>query len=219
MSLTMEALKHQSSHMKEVILSEKVIRNRESANLFSLCECSNIPYRYDDPLIDRLSAKENCYCIGIFQKYETVLHDREHLILYHFNDLNDLGTVIRSAVSFDFKDIILIGSEIDLFDPACIRSSMGAFFQVSVRQYPEMKGYLKDYPDHPIYVFSSNGNRELKELKLKKPFSLLIAQDPHELDGYASDVYTIAHHHFDTISLAIRSSIVLERAYELKRVL
>ncbi|MBQ6559523.1 MAG: hypothetical protein IJL85_01700 [Erysipelotrichaceae bacterium] len=218
MSLTVEALKHQSIQMKEVILSEKVIRNQESAAMFSLCDKNNIPYRYDDPLIDNLSVKENCYCIGVFHKYETMLHDNEHLILYHFNDLNDLGTVIRSAVSFDVKDIVLIGSEIDLFDPACIRSSMGAFFQASIRKYDDLSAYIRDYPEHHLYVFSNKGNKELNELKLKEPFSLLIAQDPHELNGFESDIYTIAHHHFDDISLAIRSSIILERAYELKRV-
>ncbi|MBR4462279.1 MAG: hypothetical protein IKS51_06850 [Erysipelotrichaceae bacterium] len=219
MSLTMEALKHQSRHMKEVILSEKVIRNQESAALCSLCEKLHIPYRYDDLLIDKLSAKENCYCIGVFHKYDTVLHENEHLILYHFSDLNDLGTVIRSAVSFDFKDIVLIGSEIDLFDPVCIRSSMGAFFQTSVKRYEDLSAYLQDYPDHHLIVFSAKGNKELSELQLKKPFSLLISQDPHELDAYDADIYTIAHHHFDTVSLAIRSSIILEYAYQSKRVL
>ncbi len=217
MSLTMEALKHQSSHVTEVVLSEKVIRNQESAALFALCDRLHIPYRYDDQTINKLSAKENCYCIGFFHKYESHPGNHEHLLLYHFTDLYDLGTVIRSAVSFDFKDIILIGGEIDLFDPICIRSSMGAFFQTAIKRYEDLSTYRKDYPDHHLYPFSSHGSKELKELELKEPFSLLIAQDPRELDGSDPEVFEIAHHHFDDISLAIRSSIVLERAYELKR--
>ena len=218
MSLTMEALRHQSAYLKQVILSEKVIRNKESDALFSLCERYGIPYSYDDKLIDKLSAKENCYCIGVFEKYQTQIKSKEHLLLYHFNNVNDLGTIIRSAISFDFKDILLIGSEIDYYDPSCIRSSMGAIFQASIARYDDMTNYLNKYPEQALYVFSTEGNKELKDLKLKDPFSLVIAQDPHELDHYKGDLYRIDHHHFDDISLAIRSSLILETAYESKRV-
>ena len=150
MSLTMEALRHQHSHLRQVVLSEKVIRNKESDALFSLCDRYKIPYLYDDAMISRLSAKENCYCIGIFEKYQTQIQSREHLILYHFSDLNDLGTIIRSAVSFDFKDIVLIGSDIDYFDPACIRSSMGAIFQTAIGCCEDLSSYLARYPDQKL---------------------------------------------------------------------
>lgn len=219
MSLTIEAIRHQHAHIRQVILSEKVIRNKEAETLFSLCEKYDIPYIYDDTAIARLSAKENCYCIGVFDKYETHVSSHEHVVLYDFHDLNDLGTIIRSAVSFDFKDLILIGSDIDIFDPACIRASMGAIFQTAILHYEDMDAYLKAYPRQKLYVFSTEGNKELNELKLQRPFSLMIAQDPHELDHYDGDLYQIRHHHFNEISLAIRSSLILEKAYEEKRIL
>ena len=214
----MEALTHQHSHLRQVILSRRVIRSKESDALFSLCEKYGIEYTYDDVLIDKLSAKENCYCIGIFDKYQTNICSNEHLVLYHFSDLNDLGTIIRSAVSFDFKDIVLIGSDIDLFDPACIRSSMGAIFQASFERYADLSAYLERYRQQEMFVFSTQGNKELSDLKIKDPFSLVIAQDPHELDHYEGDLYRIEHHHFDEISLAIRSTLILEKAYESKRI-
>lgn len=214
MSLSIEAIKHQPSHVREVILSEKAIKNSQLEYLKSLCDANSIPMRTDDRLIGRLSLKENCYCIAFFEKYHEKPSSDEHVLLYHFTDLGQLGTTLRSAVSFDFKDIILIDSDIDYFDPACVRASMGAVFHCRIERFKDIDDYKKAYPDHHLYPFVSHSDKELGSLKIEKPFSLLISQDDHELDDM--DGYYLEHNCYDEISLSIRSSIILERVFEIK---
>lgn len=214
MSLTIEALKHKADYVKEVLLSEKAIKNKQLDYLLSLCDKHDIPIIYDDKTIDRLSNKENCYCIGIINKYETKLIDNNHILLYEFNDYGDLGTILRSCVSFNFKDIILINSDIDYFDPRCIRASMGSIFLCNIKNYKNIDEYQNDYHNN-IYCFTSKANYELSGIKLNKPYSLLIAQDNHILDNKYENSYYIKHNDDNDISLSIRTSIILEYIYDL----
>lgn len=214
MSLSIEALKQRPEKVRNVVLSVKASRNEQLDYLLSLCEKNEITPVYDDKIISRLSLKENCYCIAFFDKFYDQLNADQHVLLYRFSDLGELGTTIRSAVSFDFRDIALIDSDIDYFDPACVRASMGAMFHCHIVRYDSLDDYLKDHPGCSIYPFVSSGERELSTLTIKKPFALLISEDYHALDGM--DGFYIEHENCDEISLSIRSSIILQRVFDIK---
>lgn len=213
MSLTIEALKHKAEYVKEIILSEKAIKNEQLSYLLKLCEENNIVPTYDDKTIEKLSLKENCYCIGMFNKFYTNLETNKHIVLYKFNDFGELGTILRSAVSFDFKDIVLIDSNIDYFDPRCIRASMGSIFHTNIVRYNCIEDYINDYKNQNIIPFVSKSNNELNDLSLNDNYSLIISQNYYELDSIYKEGYYLKHNNLDEISLSVRSSIILNYAY------
>ena len=217
MSLTIEALKHRSEYVEKVILSDKAVKNEQFSYLLSLCEKNHIDPVYDDKLIEKLSVKENCYCIGIFRKFHTTLKSDDHIVLYGFNDFGELGIVLRSAVSFDFKDIVLIDCDVDYFDPRCIRSSMGSIFHTNIVSYDSFAEYSIRYPNQNIYSFVSKSGKELSDMKLVSPYSILISQDYYALDDMFKEQFMIRHENNKDISLSVRSSIILSVAYHLKR--
>lgn len=219
MSLTIEALKHKTKYLKEVVLSKKAVKNEQLSFLLDLCKKNNINYYYDDRLIERLSAKENCYCIGIFYKFFEKINLDDHLLLYGFNNYGDLGTVLRCAICFDFKDIVLINSKVDYFDPKCIRSSMGAIFQCNIMEMESFADYFRIYRDRKIYSFVSHSKNKIDDLLYQKPSSIIIPQDYVSLDGlFLNDSYSFDNQNIDSeLSLPIRSSIILENIYHLKR--
>lgn len=214
-SLTIELLKQHPEKTGEVLLSQKAVKNSQLELLLELCRNNGIPVKHDDQLIARLSVKENCYCIGIFDKYTEKAEDGNHVVLYGFNDFGELGTVLRTAVSFDFKDIILINTSLDYFDPRCIRASMGSFFHCRISSYQDLNDYLKEYPSRNLVPFVSDGERELSDLVLTKPYSLMISQDYTGLDHMADIGYYLDHKKQKEISLSVRSSIILAHAYYL----
>lgn len=213
MSLTIEALKHKAEYIKDVILSSKANKNEQLSYLLKLCNDNNIKPLYDDRLIDKLSLKDNCYCIGIFKKFDSKLISNKHIILYRFNDFGELGTTLRSCISFDFKDIVLVDSDIDYFDPRCIRASMGSIFLTNIVKFDSLDNYSKEYAKQTIIPFVSNSSKELSELKLTDNFSLIIPQNYYDLDAYKEKGYYLRHNNLEQISLSIRSSIILNYAY------
>ena len=216
-SLIIEALKHRPEQVKEIILSSKANKNQQLGYLLLLGKQHNISITYDDKTISKLSLKENCYGIAIFNKFTSNLETDKHILLYGFNDFGDLGTILRSAVSFNFKDIVLIDSNIDYFDPRCIRSSMGAIFHCNIVTYDSLSAYKNDYPEYNIYPLVSQSNKELNECIFNKPYSILISQDYHGVDQNMEEGFYIKHSSYDEISLSIRSAIVLEYAYNQNR--
>lgn len=213
MSLTIEALKHRPEFVRNVILSSKANKNEQLSYLLELCDEHNIEIVNDDHLIEKLSLKENCYCIGVFNKFYSSLSSNKHIVLYKFNDYGELGTILRSAVSFDYKDIVLIDSDIDYFDPRCIRASMGSIFHTNIVKYSSLDDYIKDNKDQLIVPFVSNSNNELSSLKLSDYYSLVISQDYYDLDYLKENGYYLKHNNLEEISLSIRSSIILNYAY------
>ncbi len=62
------------------------------------------------------------------------------LILDGLQDPGNLGTIIRSAVAFNFNTVILSIDSVDLYNDKVIRASEGMIFHLNV-----LRGDLKDY--------------------------------------------------------------------------
>lgn len=211
-SLTIEALLNVPKYIDKVYLSSKAIKNSQYDKLLKLCNENKIEIIENDKVIDTLSVKENCYGIGVFKKFNKELETNSHIVLYGFNNYGELGTIMRSATSFNFKDIILVNSDIDYFDPKVVRASMGSIFHLNIKKYDDLKDYLNEYK-YNSYPFISKGSNELKTLKLKRPYSLIIPQNYYELDNIFSDGYYLEHKGNEEISLSSLSSIVFNYCY------
>ena len=206
-SLIVEALNKKPEYVKEVILSSKAYRNKELETLLNLCREHNIKVNEDDRTIEKLSLKENCYGIGVLRKYSSVLTTDRHLVLYNFKDEGKLGTIIRSAVSFDLRDIVLINSDIDLFSPKLIRASMGSFFHARIVSYNSFDEYLST-TKNTLIPFTSNGTRELQTIHIKDRYSIIIPSSADELNDTFMESYYIRHKENEEVPLTSLSAIV-----------
>lgn len=54
----------------------------------------------------------------------------------------NLGSVIRTAVSFDAAAMVLTGHAADPFDPACVRASVGTLFDLPIARLPSHAALL-----------------------------------------------------------------------------
>lgn len=54
------------------------------------------------------------------------------LILDRLQDPGNLGTIIRSAVAFNFDTIVLSNDSVDLYNPKTIRASEGMLFHINI---------------------------------------------------------------------------------------
>lgn len=213
MSLTIEALKGKPESVLEVYLSKKVHHNEHLDLLYTLCQKHRVPIIEDESVFEKLSLKENCYAIAVFKKFETKIQGNDHIVLYNFKEEGSLGTTIRSAISFDHHDLILIHPEVDLFDPRVIRSSMGAIFHSNIEVFDSLEAYKGAYPNQNHYPILKKGSVELKKVSFKTPFSLLISDEYNALSKYYEDGIYLAHQHFDEISLATLAALSLHHAY------
>lgn len=88
---------------------------------------------FSNNLFDKLSLLENpegvSAVIKIKEKKE--ISSNKVLLLDHMQDPGNLGTIIRSAEAFSFKDIIFLNNCVDLYNEKTIRASMGSIFRLN----------------------------------------------------------------------------------------
>jgi TrmH family RNA methyltransferase len=70
--------------------------------------------------------------IGVCSLLEGKDIDGNILVLDNIQDPGNLGTIIRSASAFNFKNIILSNDTVDVYNPKVIRATEGMIFNINV---------------------------------------------------------------------------------------
>lgn len=74
--------------------------------------------------------KENEYSIDDLEN--NIANGEKYIILDKIQDPGNLGTIIRSAVSFGIRNVICIEGTVDAFSPKVIRSTMSGIRKVNI---------------------------------------------------------------------------------------
>ncbi|MGH2510733.1 MAG: TrmH family RNA methyltransferase [Ktedonobacteraceae bacterium] len=210
---TIELLKRQPAHVRKVILSSKGEINTGIVKIRQLCQAHLIKVEVSDNLLSRLAPKENIYALGIFEKYQSGLDSNtNHIVLVHPSDSGNLGTIIRTMLGFQMRDLALIRPAVDIFDPKVIRASMGAIFAMHFAYFDTFPDYQQGYQQH-IYPFMTNGKMQLPDVVFHKPYSLLFGGEAEGLDNRYLEIGTSVmipqNRLIDSLNLAIAVGIAL----------
>jgi len=109
--------------------------------------------------------KEDIYIVSEFVPYKNKLDNTTpHILIYDLNDEGEAGTILRTAIAFNFKNIVFINCDIDIFSPKLIRTSTGAIFMLNVVKYNSKRDYLKENKNSKVIELTINNN-EIASLK------------------------------------------------------
>ncbi|MDF2842201.1 MAG: hypothetical protein K0R00_627 [Herbinix sp.] len=158
-----------------------------------LCKEKKVVIEINPKLISKLSDKDNCYVVGIFNKYESKLdEDKPHIVLVNPSNMGNLGTILRTSVGFGISNIGIILPGADVFHPKTVRSSMGALFRLNLRHFNSFEEYQAQYGSHDIFTFMLDGEKTLtlEECPKSKLFSLVFGNEATGLDPSFSKIGT-----------------------------
>lgn len=207
---TLELLKTHADKVTKILLSSKADRNTGAGEIIKLGKERGIDIETDDSQIEKLAKSENVYAMGIFDKYESPIKPGNKLVLVNPSDRGNLGTIIRTMVAFEMKNLEIISPAVDVFDPKVIRASMGGVFRINWDYHPQM------IDDNNKYIFMSDGEKEVKQVEFKKPYSLVFGNEGAGLEtSYRElgEVVTIEQSgEVDSLNLAMAVGIGLYEA-------
>ncbi|MBQ7889393.1 MAG: RNA methyltransferase [Erysipelotrichaceae bacterium] len=99
-------------------------------------------------VLDQLSSTvSKAQMMAVCSIVETNPENRERVVLLDgVQDPGNLGTIVRTAVSFGYDQIVLSKECVDLYNEKVVRSTQGALFAISVvtRDLPEEIKLLKE---------------------------------------------------------------------------
>ena len=114
--------------------------------------------------------------LAVFKTKNTGKPDlsRPLLVLDFIQDPGNLGTIIRTANWFGWKQIVCSLDTVDVFSPKVIQAAMGALASVQVF-YMDLSLFLLDYPEK-IYGTFMQGKPVYKE-NFPEKFALIIGNE------------------------------------------
>ena len=142
---TIELIKFKKDQIINVYIHSSFSNKEIRKSIFDLLKKEETKIiENDDKIFSKLSDKENVYVIGIFKKYEMKLdNSSHHLLLDNPSNTGNLGTIIRSSLGFNIRNIAIIKPSVDIFDIKTIRASMGSIFSVNIALFDSLEEYKK----------------------------------------------------------------------------
>lgn len=209
---TIELINKRPNSVIKLVFSkdlEEDIKNK----VLNLCKTNGFEYIYDDDYINKISDKGNCFLVGIFKKeYNSLNFDRSHLVLVNPSNMGNVGTIIRTMLGFDYKDLAIITPAIDIYNPKVVRASMGSIFGINIQLFSSFEEYINEYKNHKIYTFMLDGEQKIKEVKEKNIHSLVFGNESSGLDKSFKEYNSVVIPHsneIDSLNLTIAIGISL----------
>lgn len=99
------------------------------------------------------------------------------LILDNLQDPGNLGTIIRSAVAFNFTDIILSNESVDIYNSKVIRATEGMLFKVNVLR-KDIKLFISELKEKNYQIVGTDveDGKTIKDV-LKENVAIIIGNE------------------------------------------
>ena len=156
--------------------------------------------------------------IGVCKKIEEKEIGNKVLILDDIQDPGNLGTIIRSAVAFNFDTIILSSNTVDLYNDKVIRSSEGMLFNINIikRDTLEVIEYLH-INDYKIYGTRVDDGRSVNDANAPSRFACIVGNEGNGvrkevLDMCDEYLYINMNNKCESLNVGVAASILM---YEL----
>lgn len=124
----------------------------------------------DNPSIPKIMAVVN--------KKESTISGNKILLLDRLQDPGNLGTIIRSAVAFNFDTIILSNDTVDLYNSKVLRSTQGMLFNINILRQ-DLTSVINELKNNNYTIYGTkvdNGN-DVKEINNTNKFALIIGNE------------------------------------------
>ena len=171
-------------------------------------------YKVNDEVLRKLAVSENPEGVVFVCEMLKPKKDKSeyHKIVYldQINDPGNLGTILRTAVAFNYDAVVLSKGSVDLYNEKVIAASKGAIFLVDA-----FVGDIADYQDKQIIVSTLDENSiPLNECKKPKDFILVLGNESH---GVSEPIIKIANQLvkiemndvIDSLNVAIAGAILM----------
>ena len=136
------------------------------------------------------------------------------LILDGIQDPGNIGTIIRTAVSFEFDVIYLSMEAVDRYNDKLIRATQGALFQIPILQ-TELTSLISELKEKGVKVVATNleETTALQEATIPNSFALVLGS---EGNGVSKEVLALSDYKvriemqgFESLNVGVAAGIVM----------
>ena len=147
-------------------------------------------FRVNDEVLRKLANSDNPEgIVFVCEQLEPRKDKKDYHKIVYLNQINDpgnLGTILRTAVAFDYDAVILSKSSVDLYNEKVIAASKGAIFLIDA-YYDDISNYTEG---RQVIVSALDDAIPLSQLEKPKDFVLVLGNESH---GVSEEVLKLAN--------------------------
>lgn len=156
--------------------------------------------------------------VGIaVQKHYSIndlVNAKKVVLLENIRDLGNLGTILRTSTAFGVEAVVLYGDCADIYNPKCVRSSVGNLWKIPIVNIKEFEQLKKVFSNFQRIATLPRANNYLKTFKAQLPCLIMFGSEADglsdELIGFATDEVKIEMAaNVESLNLSISCAVVL----------
>lgn len=147
-----------------------------------------------------------------YKKKETDMGNKI-IVLDNIQDPGNLGTIIRSAVAFNFDTIVLSMDTVDLYNPKTIRSTKGMLFNINIVKR-ELIEFLSNLDDYMIYGTDVVNGNDIHDVDVPSKVAIVIGNEGRGIsDGIKklcnNFIYIDMNNNCESLNASVAASILM----------
>ena len=190
---------------------EELIKDLKIEEYFLISEAVN----------ETFSSLENPSGICALYNFKKNQINFDDIIIYlnKINDPGNLGTILRSALAFDIKNIVLDENCVDIYNPKTINSAKDSIFKLNISIDDKDRIILHEIKNRmKIYSTRLENSDGIETLKKQDKFCLVFG---NEASGIDRDIYELSDgfikinmtSDIESINVAMSASIIFHYIY------
>ena len=175
-----------------------------------------------EPVLKKLSTTDSApeaVAVGIQKIYDfdVLKKAKKVVLLEEIKDLGNLGTILRTAVAFQAEAIVLYGDSTDIYNPKCVRASVGNLWKIPIFQIKDFNQLEQIFENFQRIATLPRSKNFLKNFDIKFPALIMFGSEAaglsDELIKFSTNSVKIEMAEtVESLNLAVSVSIIL---YEL----
>lgn len=206
-----------------LIEGEHLIEEALKANAVeTIITDTNCPFEFDnivlvtEAIMKKLSENvSQVHLIAVCHKLELQPTQKERVIVLDgVQDPGNLGTLIRTAVSFSFDCVYLSNETCDLYNEKVIRSTQGALFHIPVIR-ENIKETVSNLQKEGFQVISTSlqESKTMSEIKDEGKLAFVFGNEgqgvSQTIQSISNERLRIEMHGFESLNVAVAGGIVM----------
>ncbi|MBQ8168802.1 RNA methyltransferase [bacterium] len=176
-----------------------------------------------EPVLKKVSTTDSApdaVAVGYKRNYDSssLKSAKKVILLENIKDLGNLGTILRTAVAFGADAVVLYGESVDLYNPKCVRASVGNLWKIPVIEIKEFSKLKEIFEGFSRIATLPRTNNYLKDFKVDLPCVVMFGS---EADGLSDDLIKFATDSIkiemantvESLNLSVSCAVVLYRFF------
>ncbi len=167
---------------------EKIFVEKKHLNNYNFAK--NLIIETNEAVLKKLGTTDSApeaIAVGFQKIYDkNILKKSQKVILLeNIKDVGNLGTIIRSTTAFKADAIVLYGDSVDIYNPKCVRASVGNLWKLPVIQIKDVSELEETFEKFERIATLPKAKNLLKTFKIKKPCLVMFGS---EADGLSENL-------------------------------